>query len=179
MGIKDIIKVLTVKHKIMFSFTYLVSLGLLVTSTNEPLGFHLFGFILSVFGILLTFFNSYRISQKLMLRRKLEAGVISEELFKEKISVNNEIFPVNDNSHSKILICIWLTIQIIIFAFITLLFVARVLTWIPNNDLAFDSFPEACSSWSLANGCTRIQFLKDKCVRPENLNGTSIVYDIS
>ena len=71
MALKDIKSYLPRRYKILFTLTFLISVGLLVTSTNSTLGFHLFGFILCLVGILLTLFNSNRIAKKVLLREKL------------------------------------------------------------------------------------------------------------
>ena len=65
-----------------------------------------------------------------------------------------------------------------LYSLIALIFVLRAVTWGQNAEHALTVFPDACSANSLAAGCTRIQFLEDGCVRPEQLKGKSIQYDI-
>ena len=131
MVLKDIQSHLPKKYKILFSLTFLTSVGLLITSTNETLGFHLFGFIFCLIGIALTFVNSYFISKKVLLREQLQAGVISRDLFMEKISVSEQL-PEDGSRNWKVLSCANWTVQIFVYTIITVIFIARSITWSKN-----------------------------------------------
>ena len=104
MGLKDIKTYLPRKYKILFTFLFLISIGLLITSTTEPLGFHLFGFILSLVGIVVLLVNSNVIAKKVLLNGQLQAGIISRDLFMEKISVLEKL-PVEGALGPKVLTC--------------------------------------------------------------------------